>query len=256
MTDYRHNPLRRRLAAGEIAVVALGFNSADMCDFLGPMGFDAVFVDFEHGAFGWREIADISRACDLWEMGTAVRVPRLDEALILRALDLGADSIIVPHVITPEDAERAARACRYPPEGSRGVAGNRRSYGASDYFRLANDEVQLIALIEDAEALENLDALLRVDGIDVFQVAPSDLAATMGHLGNPGHPAVQQAIHEAIGKIVAAGRVAGTLVDDANAEGFAAAGARCLMVAWPRWVAAGASAFLGRVRAPEGAGGA
>ena len=248
MANHQSNPLRQRLAAGEIGVVALGFNSADMCDFLGPMGFDAAFVDFEHGAFGWREIADISRACDLWGMGTAVRVPQLDESLILRALDLGADSIIVPHVITPEDAERAARACRYPPEGNRGVAGNRRSYGASDYFRRANEEVQFIALIEDAEALENLDALLRVDGIDIFQVAPSDLAASMGHLGEPSHPAVQQAIHEAIGKIVAAGRIAGTLVDDANAEGFVAAGARCLMVAWPRWVAAGASAFLGRVR--------
>ena len=250
MIDYHSNPLRRRLAAGEIGVVALGFNSADMCDFLGPMGFDAAFVDLEHGAFDWREISDISRACDLWGMGTAVRVPHLDEALILRALDLGADSIIVPHVITPEDAERAARACRYPPEGNRGVAGNRRSYGTSDYFRRANEEVQLIALIEDAPALENLDALLRVDGVDVFQVAPSDLAASMGHLGEPAHPAVQQAIHDALGKIVASGRVAGTLVDDANAEGFVAAGARCLMVAWPRWVAAGATAFLGRVRSP------
>ena len=248
MANHHSNPLRRRLAAGEVATIALGFNSADMCDFLGPMGFDAAFVDFEHGAFGWGDIADISRACDLWEMGTAVRVPQIDEALILRALDLGANSIILPHVITPEDAERAARACRYPPQGNRGVAGNRRSYGASDYFRRANEEVQCIALIEDAAALDNLDALLRVEGVDVFNVAPSDLAASMGHVGNPGHPAVQQAIAEAIDTIVAAGRVAGTLVDDGNAERFVAAGVRCLTVAWPRWVAAGASAFLGRVR--------
>ena len=248
MTDFQSNPLRRRLVAGEIGIVALGFNSSEICDFLGPMGFDAVFVDFEHGSFDWREISDISRACDLWEMGTAVRVPQIDEALILRALDLGANSIIVPHVITPEEAERAARACRYPPEGNRGVAGNRRSYGASDYFRRANEEVQCIALIEDAQALENLDALLEVEGVDIFQVAPSDLAASMGHLGEPAHPAVRQAILDAIGRIAAAGRVAGTLVDDGNAEGFVAAGARCLMVPWPRWVAAGASAFLGKVR--------
>ena len=205
-------------------------------------------MDFEHGGFDWRELPDISRACDLWGMGTAVRVPRIDETLILRALDLGANSIIVPHVIDPGEAERAARACRYPPEGNRGVAGNRRTYGASDYFRSANEEVQFIALIEDAPALDNLDALLRVDGVDVFQVAPSDLAASMGHIGNPGHPAVQRAIADAIGTIVAAGRVAGMLVDDANVEGFVAAGARCLTVAWPRWVAAGASTFLGRVR--------
>ena len=254
MTDYQSNPLRRRLAAGEIGIVTLGFNSSEMCDFLGPMGFDAVFVDFEHGGVGWNELSDISRACDLWEMGTAVRVPRIDEALILRALDLGASDIIVPHCITPEQAERAARACRYPPEGNRGVAGNRRSYGASDYFRRANEEVQCIALIEDAQALENLDALLRVEGVDVFQVAPSDLAASMGYIGNPGHPVVQQAIANAIDTIVAAGRVAGTLVNDENAEGFVAAGARCLMVPWPRWIAAGASAFLGRIRSPEATG--
>ena len=248
MAGHHSNPLRRRLAGGEIAIIANGFNSSEMCDFLGPYGFDAAFVDFEHGAFSWRELADISRVCDLWDMGTAVRVPRLDEALILRALDLGATSIIVPHVITPEDAQRAARACRYPPEGNRGVAGNRRTYGVSDYFRRANEEVQCIALIEDAAAIDNLDALLQVEGVDVFQVAPSDLAASMGRLGEPSHPAVQRTITDALEAIVAAGRVAGTLVDDANVERFVASGARCISVAWPRWVAAGASTFLGRVR--------
>ena len=248
MAGHHSNPLRRRLEAGEVAVIALGFNSADMCDFLGPMGFDAAFVDFEHGGFDWREISDISRACDLWEMGTAVRVPQVDEALILRALDLGANSIIVPHVVTPGAGGAGGPRVPLPSGGEPRGRGNRRSYGASDYFRLANDEVQCIALIEDAPALDNLDALLQVEGVDVFQVAPSDLAASMGHLGNPGHPAVQQAISDAIEAIVAAGRVAGTLVDDESVERYVAAGVRCLIVAWPRWVAAGATAFLGRVR--------
>ena len=132
--------------------------------------------------------------------------------------------------------------------GTAASRGNRRSYGTSNYFRRSNEEVQCIALIEDAEALANLDALLEVEGIDVYQVAPSDLAASMGHLGEPAHPAVRRAILDAIGTIVAAGRVAGTLVDDTNVDGFVAAGARCLMVPWPKWVAAGATAFLGRVR--------
>ena len=116
MTSYRANPLRRRLMRGEVGVIANGPNTSEMCDFLGQFGFDAAFVDFEHGGFDWRELADISRACDLWDMGAAVRVSKLDEALILRALDLGATSIIVPHVMTPEEADRAARACRYPSE--------------------------------------------------------------------------------------------------------------------------------------------
>jgi len=148
MAGHQSNPLRRRLARGEVAVIANGFNSSEMCDFL-------------------------------------------------------ATSIVVPHVVTPDQAEHAARACRYPPEGCRGVAGNRRRYGASDYFPRANEEVQCIALIEDAAALDNLDALLRVEGVDVFQVAPSDLAASMGHIGEPSCPTVQQAIEDAIEMIVA-----------------------------------------------------
>ncbi len=248
MTGYRSNPLRRRLAEGGIGVVTIGSNTADMCDFLGQFGFDAAFVDFEHGGVTWRELADITRACDLWEMGAVVRVSRLDEALILRALDLGATGIVVPHVVTAEAADRAARACRYPPEGTRGVAGNRRTYGADDYFRRANEEVQCIALIEDAAALDNLEELVRVDGIDVFNVAPSDLAASMGHRGEPGHAEVQSAIRHAIGVITGADRIAATLVDDSSLERYLEMGCRCVLVPWPAWLAAGARGFLGRVR--------
>ena len=248
---YRPNPLRRRLAEGGIGVIALGPNSSDICDFLGQFGFDAAFIDFEHGGYSWRELADISRCCDLWDMGTVVRVSKLDEALILRALDLGATGIVVPHVISVEDAERAARACRYPPQGCRGVAGNRRGYGADNYFARANEEVQCIALIEDAAALDNLDALLAVEGIDVFQVAPSDLAASMGYIGEPNHPEVRKAIDHALKAILKAGRVSGTLVDDANVAHFIAMGATCLSVIWPRWVSSGAEAFLDRVRSSQ-----
>lgn len=248
MASYPSNPLRNRLAQGEVGVMALGPNGPETCDFLGQLDIDAVFVDFEHGPYGWRELADITRACDLAGLGTVVRVSKLDEALILRALDLGATGIVVPHVITAQDAERAAQACRYPPVSCRGVAGNRRSLGTEDYFRRANEEVMCIALVEDAQALENLDGLLEVDGVDVLQVAPSDLAASMGHVGEPTHPEVQAAIADALPRIAAAGRIAGTLVNDANVEQFVAMGARCLSVHWPQWVASGARAFLDRAR--------
>ena len=82
-------------------------------------------------------------------MSTVLRVNRIEESLILRALDLGVGSIMVPHVRTADDAIKASKACRYPPQGTRGVAGNRRSYGVSDYFNKANSDVRLIGLIEE-----------------------------------------------------------------------------------------------------------
>ena len=234
--EYPENRLKRKLEAGEIGVIANGPNSSDTCDFLGQLGFDGAFIDFEHGGVSWSELADISRACELWGMASVVRVTRLDEALILRTLDQGASGVFVPHVITAEDARRAADACRYPPAGTRGVAGGRRAYGVSDYFRRADEEVQCIALIEDFEAIDNLSEMVSVEGLDVFYVAPSDMAASMGHTGNPEHQDVQQAIERAIKTVVDAGRTAGTLVNDTNVDGFVEMGARCLGVPWPLWV--------------------
>ena len=245
--EYPVNRLKQKLEAGEIGVIANGPNNSDTCDFLGQLGFDAAFVDFEHGGVSWSELADIARACELWGMASTVRVNKLDEALILRSLDQGASAVFVPHVITADDARRAADACRYPPTGTRGVAGGRRAYGVSDYYNRADAEVQCIALIEDFEAIDNLPEMVKVEGLDVFYVAPSDMAASMGHTGNPGHPDVQQAIERAIKTVVDAGRIAGTLVNDSNVDGLVEMGAKCLGVPWLQWVAKGAENFFGRL---------
>jgi len=106
-----------------------------------------------------------------------------------------------------------------------------------------------MALIEDATALDNLNELVRVDGIDCYYVAPSDLAASMGHTGDPGNAKVQDAINRAVDKIVAADRVAGTLVNDSNVAAFLDRGVRCVGVSWQAWLGEGASKFLERARA-------
>ena len=124
--DYSINQLKRTIEGGGIGVIANGPNTSDMCDFLGHVGFDAAFIDFEHGGVSWGELSDITRACELWGMSSVVRVNRLDEAQILRTLDQGASAVMIPHVITVEDAKAAAQACKYPPKGTRGVAGSRR----------------------------------------------------------------------------------------------------------------------------------
>ncbi len=245
--EYPVNRLKQKLEAGEVGVIANGPNNSDTCDFLGQLGFDAAFVDFEHGGVSWSELSDISRACEIWGMASVVRVNRLDEALILRTLDQGASGVFIPHVITADDARRAADACRYPPTGTRGVAGGRRAYGVSDYFKRADDEVQCLALIEDFDAIANLPEMVKVEGMDVYYIAPSDMAASMGHTGNPAHPDVQSAIETAIKTVVDAGRIAGTLVNDSNADRFIEMGAKCLGVPWPAWVAEGTAKFLERV---------
>lgn len=247
--EYSTNRLKQTIDSGGVGVIANGPNNSDMCDFLGHLGFDAAFIDFEHGGVSWSELSDISRACELWGMSSVVRVNKLDEAQILRTLDQGASAVMIPHVITTEDAELASSACKYPPDGVRGVAGGRRAYGVENYFQKADEQVQCLALIEDFEAIGNLPELTRVDGIDVFYVAPSDMAASMGHTGNPGHPDVQQAIERAIGQIVDAGRIAGTLVNDDNLDRFLAMGVRCVGVPWQQWLRQSSETFLARTQA-------
>ncbi len=253
--EYSTNQLKQTIDSGGVGVIANGPNNSDMCDFLGHLGFDAAFIDFEHGGVSWSELADITRACELWGMASVVRVNKLDEAQILRTLDQGASAVMIPHVVTVEDAELASGACKYPPNGVRGVAGGRRAYGVENYFQKADGQVQCLALIEDFEAIANLPDLTRVDGIDVFYVAPSDMAASMGHTGNPGHPDVQQALESAIGKIVDAGGVAGTLVNDDNLDRFLAMGVRCVGVPWQLWLRQSSETFLARILSRNGAAG-
>ncbi len=247
MAELAVNKLRKKIAEGGVGVIANGQNTPDMCDYIGQFGFDAAFIDFEHGGVSWADLSNITRACELWGMASIVRVNKLDEAQILRTLDQGASGVVIPHVITVEDARHAAAACRYPPEGVRGVAGNRRQYGVADYFKRANEEVTCTALLEDYEAAQNIEELLEVDGVDVFYVAPSDMAASMGRVGELNHPEVRKTIDDTIRKIVASGRIAGTLVTDQNVDHYLDLGVRCIGIAYLNWVAATAPKFLEKV---------
>ena len=245
----RENRAKQKLRDGQIVTVTSGHQTSDMIDFLGPFGFDAMWLETEHGPVSWEQIGDMSRACDLWGMSPIVRVNANEPWLITRTLDRGATGIVVPHVSTKAEAEKAAQSAKYAPLGYRGMYGGRRSYGVADYFKTANDETIVVVLIEEIEAVRNLAQILTVDHIDVFFVAPSDLAQTMGHIGNHTHPMVQDVIDKALAQIVGAGRVAGTLVHDDNVERYLDLGVRFLMNSWTGWVAQGAKAYLGKIAA-------
>jgi 4-hydroxy-2-oxoheptanedioate aldolase len=153
------------------------------------------------------------------------------------------------HVNTRQAAEQAMKSTKYAPLGYRGMFGGRQSFGVPDYVKRANEQTMVVVLIEEIEAINNLADILTVDNIDVFFVAPSDLAQTMGHIGNHTHPEVQAVIDKALAQIIAAGRTAGTLVNDDNVERYLAAGVRFLMTGWTNWVAQGARAYLHKVAA-------
>ena len=152
--------------------------------------------------------------------------------------------IVVPHINSGEAAEQAAQSTKYSPLVNRGKFGGRQSFGVGDYFHQANDQTLVVVLLEEVEALANLDEILAVPDIDVYFVAPSDLSQTMGHIGNAGHPEVLEAVDQAIAKIVGAGKVAGTLVNDGNVEAYARKGVQYLMTSWNSWVARSAAEFI------------
>ena len=244
----RENRIKRQLQAGQTAIAVSGHHNADMIDFLGQFGFDGVWLEGEHGPVDWDAIGDLSRACDLWGMASVTRVNNNDPGTIMRALDRGTMGIVVPHVNTREAAEQAMKSAKFAPIGYRGMFGGRQSFGVPDYVKRANDQTLVVVLIEEIEAVNNLADILTVDNIDVFFVAPADLAQTMGHIGNHTHPDVQATIDKALAQIVAAGRTAGTLATDDNVARYRDAGVRFFLTGWPNWVAQGAKGFLQKVR--------
>jgi 2-keto-3-deoxy-L-rhamnonate aldolase RhmA len=250
MATIRPNRVKQRLAAGETVISLAGLDTPDQIDLLGPLGLDAVWLEAEHGPVDFGRIPDLTRACDLWGITSIVRVNQLAYGPIYRTLDLGAQGIVVPHVDSADDARRFVEAAKFAPLGRRGLFVSRQGHGVPDYLKLANDHTLLIALIEDIRAVEALDAILAVEHIDVLFVAPSDLAASMGRIGEPGHPEVQATIDATLGRIVAAGRTAGTtLIGNRNAERYAAMGVRFLAATVQPWIAAGLAELRRQVAA-------
>ncbi len=249
MRQLRENRIKRKLANGEVATFLMGHNTANIVDFLGPLGFDGILIEGEHGPVDFADIPDVTRACDLWGMTSIVRVNINLPGVIYRSLDVGAQGVMSPHVNTADEARAIVDAAKFGPIGSRGSATSRQGYGVEDFFAVANDETLVIVLLEDIIAIENLTEILEVDHIDAFYVAPGDLAQSMGYPGQSSHPEVQSTVDETIARIVASGKVAGTVVNDSNVEAYILRGVRCLGTSWTAWVAAGARGYLRKAEA-------
>ena len=189
---------------------------------LGHQGVDAVTVDLQHGMAGFDTAVAIFQAISATPALPFARVAHNDLSQINKLLDAGAYGIICPMVSTPEDARRFARACRYPPLGDRSFGPARGLlYGGADYFKCANAEIATLAMIETAEGLENLKAILAVEELDGIYVGPNDLCLALGV--EPNAESDAQIVKDAISRIVDACRSAGKAAGIFCSSGQAAA---------------------------------
>lgn len=182
----RKNRARAKLEEGKLVLASwLGFYAPAVVEILGAAGIDCVLLDAEHGGLTQSDVETMVRAAEAFDITPIVRVPNHLPSTIYGYLDRGAQGVIVPHVNTKKDAENAAAAARYHPLGRRGFQASGRvvRWGTMDsreYFRRANEEVLVIALIEEIEGMRNLDEILSVDGIDMIMLGPGDLSQSMG----------------------------------------------------------------------------
>jgi 2-keto-3-deoxy-L-rhamnonate aldolase RhmA len=191
------NQLKRRLKAGEQALgVWVTLESPIATELLSSIGFDYLVFDTEHSPLDVYQVQTLMQA--MRGEGTSctpiVRVVWNDLVPIKRALDVGAYGVVVPWVNGRDAAEMAVKACRYAPTGLRGCGPRRAALLDPDYLQTADEEILLIAQIETRTAVENIEAILSVDGIDVTYIGPADLSASYGHRGDMSHPEVQAAI--------------------------------------------------------------
>lgn len=239
----RPNRIKHKLAEGKNCFVLGGVADPDMIDQLGSCGADGFWLEGEHGPVDFDNVANLTRACDLWGVTSLARVHFNEYGSIYRMLDRGVQGLVMPHVNNQAEAEAFVRAAKFAPVGKRGMFTSRQGFNVPDYFEVANSETLLVVLIEDIAALAQLDEILKVAHVDVFFVAPSDLAASMGHIGNPAHPAVQAALHGALQTIVKAGCCAGTITDLDGAQRLAKLGVRLLLTNVAPWIESGARLF-------------
>ena len=197
-------------------------------------GFDWLLIDAEHAP---NELPTIIGQLQAMSAGTAAAVVRPawnDTVLIKRYLDAGVRNLLIPYVQTADEARAAVAATRYPPLGVRGVASiHRANRFARDkgYFKRANDDMCVLLQLETVPALERLEEIAAVPGVDGIFIGPSDLAASMGHIGDIADASVREAIANGIARIKRAGKAAGILAPlEADARHWLSLGATFVAV--------------------------
>ena len=215
------NRFKARLKAGEVQLgLWMSVPSPVTAEALSLVGFDWLMFDSEHAAVEVAGMQPLFQAAAAGDSSIVARPAWNDKVLVKKLLDIGAQTLLVPFVQSAEEAMAAVRATRFPPEGIRGVAGATRAsrFGlAAGYLQQANAQICTLVQIETRDALDRLEEIAAVDGVDGIFIGPSDLSASLGHLGNPTAEAVRAELRAAPGRILAAGSVPGILATSAEA---------------------------------------
>jgi len=216
--DLPHNAFKAALKAGKPQTgLWVSLAGAYAAEIVAGSGFDWLLLDTEHSPGGIDSVLAQLQAVAPYAVSPVVRPDTNDTVLIKRYLDIGAQTLLIPYVQTVEEAEAAVAAMRYPPAGVRGVAGTTRAsrFGrVRDYGRRAEEELCLLVQIETGEALSRLEQIAAVDGVDGVFIGPNDLAASLGYMGQPGHPEVMAIIEDALIRLKAIGKPSGILTPD------------------------------------------
>jgi 4-hydroxy-2-oxoheptanedioate aldolase len=219
MTLSNANPFKRALRDGRTQIgMWLALANAYTAEICATAGFDWLLIDGEHAPNDIRSILAQLQTLAAYPASPVVRATTGDSVLIKQLLDIGAQTLLIPMVETAEQAGELVAAVRYPPRGIRGIGASisrvSRWLAFPDYLANGEEEICLLVQVESKLGLDNIAAIASVDGIDGVFLGPSDLAASLGHRGNPGHPEVVAAIEGGIATILASGKPAGLLTPD------------------------------------------
>ena len=233
--DLPVNPFKHALAAGRQQIgLWCSMASHYAIEAVAPAGFDWLLLDTEHAPNDLESLVMQLQAAAPYAAHPVVRVPWNDMVTIKRVLDIGAQTLLIPMVDTAEQARAAVAYTRYPPAGVRGVAGTTRAtrFGrVPNYTKRAQEELCVLVQVETELALQNLDEILTVDGVDGVFIGPSDLHASLGHVGESHHPDVWPRIEDAVRRIRAAGKAPGFLTpNEADARRILEIGAQFVAV--------------------------
>jgi 4-hydroxy-2-oxoheptanedioate aldolase len=246
-----HNAIKAKFAAGEPAFgCSIMIPSPQVVEMVGHAGFDWVLIDMEHGTITLETAELMIMAAESVGVTPIIRPPSNSSAHISAAMDRGAAGVQVPHINTVEDARRAVAAVKFGPGDYRGLASGTRPdrYGLAgampDFVERSNAESLVCIQLEHSSAIDNVDALLGVEDVDVFFIGPSDLSQSMGYPGDPKAEPVKEAIENTLRRIVAAGKTPGMPAASNNIAEVSGNGVRYIYTHLPKLLKSGSAEFL------------